>query len=265
MKITKGVIVAAGRSSRLYPLTLEKPKVLLEVGGRPLISRSMDLLCENGITDIAVVAGYKKEMLAEHLLNYRQNCTRNDGKNDGQNYGGREGRAVVLIPNPFYAHCNNMGSLWFARDFVNGEPFVYLHGDIIYHPRILQQSLKHFLDNNNDIELVTDFETVDEEAMKVRVDRNNYLIESNKDIPLKEAAGEWIGITYVRNPQPLFACIETIMFNEGLAYYDTKAFTRLAREGGARIFCSSTGNFPWVEIDFPEDLQQARKIFRETD
>lgn len=42
--IKKAVIVAAGSSSRLFPLTLDKPKPLLEVNNKKLIERSIDIL-----------------------------------------------------------------------------------------------------------------------------------------------------------------------------------------------------------------------------
>ena len=55
--------------------------------------------------------------------------------------------------------------------------------------------------------------------------------------------------------------MEKIMFEEGLNYYDTHAFTRMASQG-FKIFCSSTRSLPWLEIDFLEDYERAKEIFR---
>lgn len=238
--IKKAVIVAAGLSSRLYPLTLERPKGLLPVGNEALLVRSVNLLKENGITDISLVVGYKYEMIREAL-----------------------GNQVNYIANPFYQHCNNMGSLWFAKQAVGDEPFVYLHGDIIYHKEILASVLQGFQTRSNDIELVTDFKDNDEEAMKVLVDSNNYLLESNKEIPLDKAQGEWIGIALIRNSKALFASMEDIMFNQGLNYYDTHSFTALA-QNRSKVYCSPTNGLPWVEVDFLEDYERAKVLFDET-
>jgi choline kinase len=237
MKINKAVIVAAGLSSRLYPLTLETPKGLLPVNEEPLLKRSIRLLKANGINDIAVVVGYKRDVMKDALKN-----------------------EVTYIHNPFYQQCNNMGSLWFGKEFAGDEPFVYLHGDIIYHENILAHTLKGFQERNNLMELVTDFTDTDEEAMKVRVTDENYLVESNKQIPIPEAAGEWTGIAYIREPKPVFDSIQKVLFDEDLNYYDTHAFTQMAASGHS-IYCSSTQDLPWMEIDFAEDYEKAQEIF----
>ncbi len=53
------IIMAAGTSSRFVPLSLEKPKGLLEVKGEVLIERQIRQLKEAGVEDITVVIGYK--------------------------------------------------------------------------------------------------------------------------------------------------------------------------------------------------------------
>lgn len=61
-KVDNAIIMAAGMSSRFVPLSLEKPKGLLEVHGEILIERQIRQLQAAGIDDITVVVGYKKEM-----------------------------------------------------------------------------------------------------------------------------------------------------------------------------------------------------------
>lgn len=53
-----GVVLAAGRGSRLEPLTKTKPKGLVEVGDVPLLSHCFDHLVTAGVTKIVVVVGY---------------------------------------------------------------------------------------------------------------------------------------------------------------------------------------------------------------
>lgn len=60
------VVLAAGKSTRTYPLTLTRPKPLLPVANKPIIEYSIDSL-KGLVGKIIVVVGYKKEMLINHL------------------------------------------------------------------------------------------------------------------------------------------------------------------------------------------------------
>ena len=63
-----GVIMAGGQGTRLYPLTINRPKPMVEVLGRPVIEFVKDAMVNSGIKDIIVTTGYKGEML-ENLVN----------------------------------------------------------------------------------------------------------------------------------------------------------------------------------------------------
>ena len=63
----KAIILAAGLSSRLYPLTLKRPKCLLDVGGVSIIERQIENIQKIGINDIIVVVGYKKDIIKKTL------------------------------------------------------------------------------------------------------------------------------------------------------------------------------------------------------
>ncbi|TXD98241.1 nucleotidyltransferase family protein [Psychrobacter frigidicola] len=72
--ITQAMILAAGKGTRLRPLTLETPKPLIEVGGQPLIVWHIKALQAAGITDITINASW----LAHKLM---------DTLDDGSQYG----------------------------------------------------------------------------------------------------------------------------------------------------------------------------------
>ena len=59
----KAIILAAGRGSRMNNISLEKPKCLVEIFGQTLLNFQLSAMRKSGIDDIAIVTGYKREML----------------------------------------------------------------------------------------------------------------------------------------------------------------------------------------------------------
>lgn len=63
----KALILAAGEGTRLHPLTADRPKPMLPVGGVPLLERIVRLLQQHGITDIAINLHHKPWAIVHHL------------------------------------------------------------------------------------------------------------------------------------------------------------------------------------------------------
>lgn len=230
------VIVAAGLSSRLYPLTETTPKCLLPITNEKILERNLRLLKANGIENIFIVTEYLKHMIEEVA-----------------------GEMATTIYNPYFKYCNNMGSLYCMKNLLQETPFIYLHGDVVYSEKLLPTFLQG-MESSNAIDLAIDFNEVDEEAMKVRINANNELIESNKEISLTESAGEWIGLAAIHKPYTVFNYIEEALVDEKLTVYDTYAFTNMARDGH-KIKCHSIQGEPWSEIDFIKDYEKAKELF----
>lgn len=115
-KVERAIIMAAGIGKRMQPVTLQTPKPLVEVRGVRTIDTVIQGLHHNGITEIYVVTGYLKEQF--RILE--------------QEYPG-----VKLIENPYYDSCNNISSLYMAREYI--ENAIILDGDqMIYNPDILR-------------------------------------------------------------------------------------------------------------------------------
>jgi UDP-N-acetylglucosamine diphosphorylase / glucose-1-phosphate thymidylyltransferase / UDP-N-acetylgalactosamine diphosphorylase / glucosamine-1-phosphate N-acetyltransferase / galactosamine-1-phosphate N-acetyltransferase len=66
----KAVILAAGEGKRLRPYTETMPKVMLPIANKPIIHHLVDALVNNGITEIIIVVGYKKESIMQHFKNF---------------------------------------------------------------------------------------------------------------------------------------------------------------------------------------------------
>ena len=113
--VRRGIILAAGEGKRMRPRTLTTPKPLVRVGGRRMIDTVIEALRQNGISEIYVVVGYLKEQFASLP----------------QEYPG-----LTLIENPWYETCNNISSLYVAREHL--ADCVILDGDqLVRNPEIL--------------------------------------------------------------------------------------------------------------------------------
>ena len=114
-KVKRAIIMAAGIGKRMQPITLEIPKPLVTVNGIRMIDTVIEGLHENGIYEIYVVVGYMKEKFECLLKKYSE---------------------IVLIENPYYASCNNISSLYVAREYLSDV--IILDGDqIIYNKNVL--------------------------------------------------------------------------------------------------------------------------------
>ena len=105
-RVKWAIIMAAGEGKRMRPVTLTTPKPLVRVRGVRLIDTVIRALHENGIREIYVVVGYKKEQFAPLE----------------QEYPG-----LRLFENPWYDTCNNIPSLYVAREHI-GQAII-LDGD----------------------------------------------------------------------------------------------------------------------------------------
>lgn len=105
----KAVILAAGRGSRMNALTADQPKCLVRLGGRPLLEWQLAALRGAGITDIAVVRGYRRELL--------------------------DGRGLTCFDNGRWAETNMVRSLECAADWLRSGPCLVSYSDIFYGKR----------------------------------------------------------------------------------------------------------------------------------
>ena len=114
-KVERAIIMAAGIGKLMQPVTLYTPKPMVKVNGIRMIDTVIRGLHQNGIYEIYVVVGHLKDQFRKLEKEYE---------------------GVQLIENPYYAVCNNISSLYVARDHI--ENAIILDGDqIIYNPEIL--------------------------------------------------------------------------------------------------------------------------------
>lgn len=102
----RAIILAAGRGSRMKDLTDERPKCFVELRGRALLDWQLDALRKAAVIDIAVVTGYRRELLA--------------------------GRGLTEFHNPRWAETNMVSSLACADAWLSAGPCIVSYSDIFY-------------------------------------------------------------------------------------------------------------------------------------
>ena len=63
----QAVILAAGEGQRLRPFTVTKPKVMLSIAGKPILQYVVESLAQNGIRNIVLVVGYRREQVFDYM------------------------------------------------------------------------------------------------------------------------------------------------------------------------------------------------------
>lgn len=117
----QAVIMAAGEGKRMRPLTLERPKPLIEVAGKPILVHVLDAL-PSEVTEIIVVVGYKHTMIEDYI---------------GSSY---KGRPVTFVRQ--WMPAGTAHALSVALPFIRGR-FLLMNADDIHGPEALKEAVSH--------------------------------------------------------------------------------------------------------------------------
>jgi choline kinase len=231
----RGIILAAGKGSRLNGTAGDKPKCLVKAGGITLIERQIDTLRAAGIDDIVVVIGCSPEAV-------RNTC----------------GHDVTYIENSRYAETNSLYSLWLARPLLY-EGFVVLNCDVLFHPALLED----LLTSRHENALLLGYSEADQppfgdEEMKVKV-RHGRVVDMSKTMDPAEADGENLGIVKfgARGAVALVDIMTTLVHDGRVREWAPRAFAEFAQSHP--LHAVGTRGLPWIEIDFPEDYVRATR------
>ncbi|WP_437951670.1 isocitrate lyase/phosphoenolpyruvate mutase family protein [Sorangium sp. So ce296] len=257
------VILAAGQSQGLLPLTEELPKPMLDLKGKSILERQIDVLNACGVKDVAVVRGYKKEAIK--LPNAR------------------------YYDNDEYATTNEVASLFRASKELNG-PFVFLYGDIVFERGHLEKLLK----SPADISIVVDRAYAEGQRPKdargvpdlvvlkdaqeagyrfVGADAPHRVARVGRAIPAGEAHGEFVGMAMftAKGARLLTDCYRQLQETRAKGSFHeaeslrSATFTDLLQElidRGADVQAIDVYK-GWLEIDTFEDYRRAWALIKE--
>lgn len=171
----KAIVLAAGRGSRMKNLTDDRPKCMVELRGKPLLEWQLTSLRDAGIYEIAIVTGYKRELLQGHDL--------------------------VEFYNARWADTNMVSSLACADEWLRLEPCIVSYSDIFYGPQAVESLM------NSSAELAVTYDPnwlelwiqrfgdplLDAETFQMTEDQTIYEI-GNKPKTVSEVQGQYMGL-----------------------------------------------------------------------
>lgn len=232
------LILAAGRGSRLGSATADRPKTLVDLGGMTPLALQLHTLMGAGVGRAVIVTGYRRDQVEAEAR--RQAGDRIE---------------LEFIWNPFWAVTNVIGSAWLAWPRLTA-PLVYLHADTVFEPAILDDLLAA-----RGSAIAVDFRACEPEQMKVALagERVGFL---SKNMSAADTVGEFIGLAVFRQPslQAIQRGIDAALEQGKLGAYFEEGLNLAISTAGLDIVPVPTAGRRWTEIDFPEDLEFARKI-----
>jgi choline kinase len=228
----KGIILAAGTGTRLNGAAV-RPKALIKIGGTTLLHRQIDALRRSNIDEIVVVLGFEGGSI-------RNEC----------------GDGIQFVENPLFAQTSSLYSLWLARAHLT-DGFVVLNSDVLFHPMILEGLIKSPHEDALLISYCREMtEPLGDEEMKVKV-KDGVVIDISKEMSPLEADGENVGIVKfgATGAKLLVRYMDDLIARGFFNAWAPRAFLEFAINH--QLYAVSTGGWPWIEIDFPEDYARA--------
>ncbi len=239
-----GLILAAGAGRRLRPYTDTLPKALVPVDGdRTVMDLTLANFAEVGLTDAAVVIGYRAEAVHERQAALEA----------------AYGVKLHLVHNDKAEEWNNAYSLWCARDLL-AEGVILANGDTV-HPVSVEHTLLAARGGERRIVLALDtVKKLADEEMKVVWTAESGVRRITKLMEPAEATGEYIGVTLIEPDAgaELADALKATYERDPQLYYED-GYQELV-DRGFRVDVQPIGEVDWVEIDNHDDLAKARRI-----
>lgn len=224
----KAIILAAGEGTRLHPLTLETPKSLIQISGKPIIERIFESLPDE-IDEVVMVIGHLKEKIKSHL---------------GENF---QNRKIIYVEQKDMK--GTFGALYSAKELIGeGERFLVLNGDDLHH----KDELEKFLKTSGRAFGVQ--KMVMPNYYALNIDSGN-LESFRPQTELEKEEGTLIATGVYVLDSEIFKHSGVVVYGGELGLPQTI----LAQKGGYPIKVIETKN--WIPINSFEDIEKANKYF----
>lgn len=233
----KAVILVAGRGTRLGSLTEGAPKCLLKVGNQTILERMLKQLSSNGIKNIILVVGFKKEKIQEEVN--RLSLPIN----------------VTYIENKIYDKTNTIYSVWLTKkEAKNG--FILINGDVVSEETLIRDLIQH---PGKNVLVIDNVKKLGEEEVKVLLE-NSKIAQIGKQLGPTVSYGESIGVQKIskEDSKILFDEIKKFVDRDEVKTFYESAFNNILDKVNFEII--NINGRKWTEVDFVEDYEEAKKI-----
>jgi NDP-sugar pyrophosphorylase family protein len=242
----QALILAAGMGTRLAPLTTHTTKCMVPLHGRPLIAYMLDGLAQAGISRVVMVVGHGADAVQAALGDSHADLP------------------IAYIENPDYRTTNNIYSLALAAPQLQEEDTLLIESDLIVAPSILRACAE---EPGQAVALVAPYEAwMDGTVTLLGPDRSVRRFVS-KQLLEPELARSYYKTVNIYKLGRSFArgCfvpeLERCLASAGPQNYYETVFGRIVEQGLAPIRAVIVEGAPWYEIDTPEDLAVAERLF----
>lgn len=231
----KAIILAAGKGSRISDDIGPVPKSTLKIKDEAIIRTTVKMLISKGI-DVAVCTGYRFQMIEEAL----------------------SGLKVTFYNNPFYDLMNNIGTLWFAREFMDDECLI-ISADVIFDAKMLE----YILDTDGDMLMVTDSSRIEDGDYFFTLDKTGNITKYGPDIEREKRSCEYVGLSKIgRGAVEAFRNqLDKMIYEGNNQCYFENVFFSFIKNGKYQLKTIDVSGCNWREIDKIEDYRKALMQF----
>jgi len=220
----KAVVIAAGEGIRLRPFTTTQPKVMLPMANKPILEYVIDALRKNGITEIIMVVGYKKE----HIMSYFE---------DGSKFGVNISYTVQERP------LGTAYALLQAKKHVKEKSFLLIPGDNIVDDRLISDTLSK---DEKFTVTITESEIPSKYGV-IHLDRNRVMNVFEKP---EVNVGNIISTGIYKFPKNIFSAVEAVVRSGGNGVHNVLQY--IISQGEEIIGIKTSGL--WMDVIYPWDL-----------
>jgi choline kinase len=239
-------ILAAGVGSRLFPLTKNTPKSLLDLGdGTTLLERQIEnAIHSEHIDEVVIITGYKTEQIEAKVKDLEKKIK------------------ITIVYNPFYDISNNLISLWCAHHLMKDD-FIITNGDNIYKDTVYDTIITQALKKSNTIQVTLDYKDhYDDDDMKIAFDENGYISRIHKDIPTENAKAESVGLVIVKGDKSKKIFVDQLLSlvkdKEYINKFWLEIFNALI-QNHINIDYVEIDKDDWREMDFHPDMEAIKQ------
>jgi len=232
----KAIILAAGRGSRMKSMTEANPKCMVELYGEPLLQHQLRSLRKAGISEIALVTGYRNTML--------------------------QGYADAEFHNPRWNETNMVSSLAYAADWLRSGPCIISYSDIFYEPKAVTSLM------SSDADLAITYDPEWErlwtdrfgdpllDAETFRLDKDGFLAEIGAEPgKLEDVEGQYMGLLrFTRRGWEEFDAMRATLSAAARDKLDMTSALQNVLDRGNIAVQAIPYEGKWGEIDSAEDL-----------